>query len=84
MINEQELIKLGFEWDEDSCAWSIEIRRTPPDELLQQENFLLCQSSSGGCWIQAKWADEEKSVIFLGHFNKKDLVDLIGALKRGL
>ena len=84
MINEQELIKLGFEWDEDSVAWSIEIRSTPLDELLQQENFLLCQSSRGGCWIQSKWADEEKRAIFLGHFNKEDLVDLIGALKRGL
>jgi len=83
MINEQELIKLGFEWDEDSVAWSIEIRRTPPDELIEQENFLLCESSSGGCWLQAKWEVGE-NCIFLGHFNKEDLVDLIGALKRGV
>jgi hypothetical protein len=81
MINEQELIKLGFEWDEEHIAWAIQVSHFDNDFALKQKNILLVQMDS--VWILADWIGQQ-SLILLGKLDLKDLKGLVKILKRAL
>jgi hypothetical protein len=81
MINEQELIKLGFEWDEEHIAWTIQVSHFDNDFALKQKNILLVQMDY--VWILADWIGQQY-LILLGKLDLKDLKGLVEILKRAL
>jgi hypothetical protein len=84
MIKEQDLIDLGFEWDDDHFAHALLVRKSPPDEMVESETYVLV-GVSDMAYICKKWtADLDDDVIRIGKLDLDDLKDLIKILKRAL
>jgi hypothetical protein len=85
MINEQELIKLGFEWDEGEHAYSLLVSKAPKDELVQWETGVLARTS-GHTYIRKDWDYEDlpSDYISIGRLDLEDLKALVKILKRAL
>ena len=84
MINEQILIDLGFEWDDDHSAHALLVKKSPPDEMVESETYIMV-GVKNYVFICKKWiADLDDDIIRIGKLDLDDLKDLIKILKRAL
>lgn len=86
MITEQDLIDLGFEWDDDHIAHSLLVKKSPPYEIVASETYVMV-GVKDNVYIAKKWAAcnyMEDDFIRIGKLDLDDLKDLIKILKRAL